>query len=199
MMYKTYIILCRNKEIKFVISYILNDLLLKYLFMSKSFFLPLTIFFIITLKSYSQDMDGENLKEIITRVSDTTMTKGNTIQFLYKQTLLISIYDQKANRMRIISPIVEREQIEEEHLLNAMVANFHSALDVKYALSDEVIWSVFTHPLKELSEHQLEDAIKQVFLANKTFGSTYSSTSLVFPGNTKKEEKPVEKKLIERF
>ena len=71
-----------------------------------------------------------------------------------------------------------------------MVANFHSVLDVKYALSDEIIWSVFTHPLKELSEHQVEDAIKQVYAAALTFGGSYSSTDMVFPGNTKKVEKP---------
>ena len=50
--------------------------------------------------------------------------------------------------------------IGEEELLNAMVANFHSALDVKYALSDEIIWSVFIHPLRELSEYQVRDAIE---------------------------------------
>ncbi len=62
--------------------------------------------------------------------------------------------------MRIISPVVEMADIGEEELLNAMVANFHSALDVKYALSDEIIWSVFIHPLRELSEYQVRDAIE---------------------------------------
>ena len=74
-----------------------------------------------------------------------------------------------------------------------MVANFHSALDVKYALSDEIIWSVYVHPLKELSEEQVADAVKQVYTAAKTFGSSYSSTNLVFPGNTRKKEKELPK------
>ncbi|MEM7382181.1 MAG: hypothetical protein AAF361_13425, partial [Bacteroidota bacterium] len=101
-------------------------------------------------------------------------------------------------RMRIISPIVEREQLEEDQLLNALVANFHSALDVKYALSDEIIWSVFAHPLKELSEHQVLDAIEQVYLAALTFGTSYSSTNLVFPGNSGKKEKPRPKKILNK-
>jgi hypothetical protein len=100
--------------------------------------------------------------------------------------------------MRIIAPIVETKDVEEEQLLNMLVANFHSALDVKYALSDEVIWSVFIHPLKELSDHQVLDAIDQVFSAATTFGTSYSSTDLVFPGNTKKKETPKQKKLIKR-
>ena len=41
---------------------------------------------------------------------------------------------------------------------------------------------------KELSEHQIKDAIAQVYNANMTFGTTFSSTALTFPGNTKKEK-----------
>ena len=102
--------------------------------------------------------------------------------------MLVCIYDEGANRMRIISPIVERGKLGEEELLNALVANFHSVLDVKYALSDEIIWSVYAHPLKELSEAQIMDAIQQVYAAAITFGKSYSSTNLVFPGNTEKKE-----------
>jgi hypothetical protein len=43
--------------------------------------------------------------------------------------------------------IVETKDLEEEQLLNALIANFHSALDVKYVLSDQIMWSVFIHPL----------------------------------------------------
>ncbi len=144
-------------------------------------------------------MTSDKLSELIAKVADTTQANGNSIQFSYKETLLICVYDENANRMRIISPIVKREELEEEQILNALVANFHSALDVKYALSDEIIWSVFVHPLKELYEHQVYDAIKQVHSASITFGSTYSSTNLVFPGNTKKKEVPKLKELIEEF
>ena len=120
---------------------------------------------------------------------------------MYNQRPLYCIYDENANRMRIISPIIETINLEEEQLLNALVANFHSALDVKYALSDEIMWSVFIHPLKELNDHQVLDAIDQVHAASTTFGSTYSSTNLVFPGNTKKKERSKLKRLekIERI
>ena len=143
----------------------------------------------------SQEMNPQKLSELIAQVSDTVATNGNTIQFMYKERPLICVYDENANRMRIISPIVETKNIEEEQLLNMLVANFHSALDVKYALSDEVIWSVFIHPLKELADHQVLDAIDQVHSASVTFGTSYSSTNLVFPGNTKKKEKPKLKRI----
>lgn len=152
----------------------------------------------IPVNGTAQNMNPEKLKAVITQVSDTLQQQGNSIQFLYKEHMLVCVYDESANRMRIISPIVKREEIGEEELLNALVANFHSALDVKYALSDEIIWSCFIHPLAELSEHQLKDAIDQVYAASATFGSTYSSTALVFPGNTQKNDEDTGPKIISK-
>ena len=159
-------------------------------------FILLIIAIAFSLNANAQAMNAERLKELITEVSDTLENVGNAFQFVYKEKMLICIHDENANRMRIISPIIERNKLEEEQLLNALVANFHSALDVKYALSDEIIWSVYTHPLKELTDYQLLDAIEQVYSAAITFGSTYSSSPLVFPGNTNKVEKP--KKILEK-
>ena len=143
--------------------------------------LILLLIFLMSYTTHAQSMDGNRLKELITEMSDTLQNVGNAFQFMYKEKLLVCIFDEDANRMRIISPIIERKKIEEEQLLNALVANFHSALDVKYALSDEIIWSVFTHPLRELNDYQVQDAIRQVYTAAITFGSTYSSTNMVFP------------------
>ncbi|WP_394973206.1 hypothetical protein [uncultured Croceitalea sp.] len=157
------------------------------------FFLSLFFTFFTFNFSLGQEMNADKLLEILRQESDTLKTNGNSYQFLVDNIMLICIFDENANRMRIVSPVIEREKIGEEELLNALVANFHSALDVKYALSDEIIWSVFIHPLKELSEEQVVDAIKQVYTAAKTFGGSYSSTNLVFPGNTKKKEKELPK------
>lgn len=116
--------------------------------MRKSFLL-LILFLIAAINLVSaQNMNAKKLIKLIEQNSDTVSIQGNSIQFLYKQRPLICVYDENANRMRIISPIVETKDLEEEQLLNALVANFHSALDVKYALSDEIMWSVFIHPLK---------------------------------------------------
>lgn len=166
--------------------------------MQKIILLSILTLFFSTQFLVAQEMNPTKLEQLITKVADTVEAEGNSIRFVYKEAFLICVYDENANRMRIISPIVEREKVDEEQLLNALVANFHSALDVKYALSDEVIWSVFIHPLKELSDHQALDAIDQVYAASVTFGTTYSSTSLVFPGNKKKKDEIGAKKLIEK-
>ena len=144
-------------------------------------------------------MNPEKLINVIDQEADTLLIEGNSVRFLVNDAMLVCIYDENANRMRIISPIVEREKLGEEELLNALVANFHSVLDVKYALSDEIIWSVYAHPLKELNEAQVVDAIQQVYAAALTFGGSYSSTDLVFPGNTKKKEKPKDSKILKKI
>ncbi len=163
--------------------------------MTRKFVLSFWLILLAGGNIFSQQMTSERLIEIIEQEADTIVVNNNQVRFLLNDAILICIYDENANRMRIISPIVELEKLEEDEVLNALVANFHSALDVKYALSDEMIWSVYTHPLKELSEHQVIDAIQQVYAAALTFGKTYSSTNLIFPGNTKKKEKPKTKTL----
>ena len=147
------------------------------------------VFFLLPFALSAQNMTAERLKELITQEADSVQNQNNMVQFKFNDALLLCIYDENANRMRIISPIVERSALEEKDLLNILVANFHSALDVRYALSDEIIWSVYHHPLKQLSDEQVVDAIQQVYAAALTFGNTFSSTGMVFPGNTKRVEK----------
>jgi len=96
--------------------------------------------------------------------------------------------------MRIISPITESINLDEDKKTLMLLANFHTALDVKYAISDNILWSVFIHPLKELTTSQVKNAISQVYSANVTFGSTYTSTDLVFPGKEKGEKKTDKKR-----
>lgn len=140
--------------------------------------------------SFAQDMTPMKLKAAVAEVADTLQNVDNAFRFRYRDIVLICVFDEDANRMRIMAPIVERADIGEEELLNAMVANYHTALDVRYALSDEIIWSVYLHPLRSLRKTQVQDAIAQVYKAAATFGTTYSSTDLVFPGNGRKKEKP---------
>jgi len=102
-------------------------------------------------------------------------------------TLFICLTDETHNRMRIISPIIEMEEVTDAAILRCMKANFHSALDANYAISDDVLWSTFIHPLKELTEEQLISALSQVYSCAKTFGTTYSSGALSFPNPNEKE------------
>ena len=147
--------------------------------------------------AFSQNMNNDILETLFTKVSDTIEGNKGRWQFTIDQVTFVCLTDTNHNRMRIISPIIEASKLTEELKDNALLANFHTALDVKYAISDNILWSVFIHPLKELTEEQVANAIEQVYFANVTFGSSYSSTSLVFPG--KQEETPVEQKKDDDF
>ncbi|NMH89365.1 hypothetical protein HHX25_17775 [Flavivirga sp. Y03] len=149
-------------------------------------------------------MTNEKLQDIYTSVSDSIQGNPGAWQFFIKEIPMVSITDTNHNRMRIISPIADSKSLSDELIKAALVANFHTALDVKYAVSDGILWSVFIHPLKELSEHQVKDAVSQVYHAHVNFGTSFASTALAFPGTIggdkkegvdKKEEQPKYKKL----
>jgi len=112
---------------------------------------------------------------------------------MIEDVLFVCITDTANNRMRIISPITDMVNLNEDEKTLLLLANFHTALDVKYAISDDVLWSVFIHPLRELTSSQVKDAVSQVYYTNLTFGTSYSSTNLVFPGKEKKEAKQIKK------
>jgi hypothetical protein len=155
--------------------------------------------FLFCNSTHAQKMNNDKMGKLIAEVGDSIQGNPGAWQFKFKQRFLLVITDEKNNRMRIISPIVEAEKLTEEYLKNCLIANYHTALDVKYAISDDLLWSVFIHPLKELSEEQFKDAIQQVYYAAITFGYTYSSTDLIFGGGEseeKKEEEPEKKKDI---
>ena len=155
----------------------------------------LTSAFILILHlGFSQNMTNDKMGKILESVADSIQGNNGQWQFKIKETFFMCITDAKHNRMRIISPITEAKRLTEDLKSAALVANFHTALDVKYAIADDVLWSVFIHPLKELTEAQVKDAVKQVYAANITFGTTFSSTDLVFPGSQSKEKEIKKKK-----
>lgn len=156
------------------------------------------IFTTFTITIAGQNMTNQRLNEIYTSVSDSIQGRSGAWQFQIKDVVFISLTDSINNRMRIISPVIEEKQLDTDLLKASLIANFHTALDVKYAISDGVLWASFIHPLKELSDEQIRDAISQVYYANVNFGTTFASTSLVFPGGSKEKEKEKPKNKLEK-
>ena len=149
------------------------------------------IIFIILIgyTAQSQKMTNSDLEKIIYVVADSLRGDTGNWQFMIKERILICITDENNNRMRIMSPIIEQKKLAYTDMLKLMEANFHSALDVRYAISDDILWSVFIHPLKELNKDEVLSAINQVYEAAVTYGTTYNSTGLTFPNKRKEEEK----------
>ncbi|WP_299677838.1 hypothetical protein [uncultured Dokdonia sp.] len=138
-------------------------------------------------------MTNEKLEKILTEEVDSIGGFTGRWQMKLKDLPLIVLTDETNDRMRIIAPIIEASRLDEELLLDCMTANFHSALDVKYAISDGILWSVYIHPLSPLNDGQVRDAVKQVFSAAATFGTSFSSTPLLFGGNQSEQNVPAKK------
>lgn len=154
--------------------------------------LPALIFLLLTLGASSvaaQNMDNEKLEKILYVVGDTLTGSPGLWHFSVGEVVMMCITDEVHNRMRIISPISETADLTADEMQAAMEANFHSALDARYAVSEGMMWAAYIHPLKELHKEQVVDAISQVYNGVLTFGTTYSSTDLAFPKQEKKELK----------
>jgi hypothetical protein len=131
-------------------------------------------------------MSNSKLEKILYRVSEqvdripgSEDTPGRW-KMVYMQRELFVITDEIANRMRVMTPIIEEENLDMEDMKVLLEANFDRALDAKYSLYQGFLWSSFTHPLEELTVEQFKDAIKQVATLADRYGDTYSSTDLVF-------------------
>lgn len=144
--------------------------------------LILLLIFTVTVTN-AQEMNNEKLHSIIYTLSDKVEGTNGSWKFIIDSTLFICLTDELHNRMRIISPIDQVENLSNEQIMRCMEANFHTALDVRYSVSDQVLWSAFIHPLKELTKEQVISGMSQVYSCVKTFGSTYSSGTLNFPTN----------------
>ena len=130
----------------------------------------------------SAQMNNQKLESLLTQQVDSIIGTPGRWQVNFQSLPMMVVTDETNDRMRIIAPIVGVDELDKEVLLDCLAANFHSALDVKYAVSNDVLWCVFIHPLGPLTETELKSAIEQVYYGTATFGTTYSSTPLLFGG-----------------
>ncbi|MEL7027905.1 MAG: hypothetical protein AAGL49_01565 [Pseudomonadota bacterium] len=128
------------------------------------------------------DITVARMVELIEALDETAETAGSTVRFRIADRPLMFVYDETSRRMRIMTAVAPEASLEKPDLLRLMQANFDSALDARYAIAQSVVWSVFIHPLDGLSEAEFVSAISQTATLALTYGSTFSSGSVVFGG-----------------
>lgn len=121
--------------------------------------------------------------------------KENLLQLQVQGVTLVMICDPNADRMRIVAPIGKLAEIGPERLFQSMQANFHTALDARYAMSGDVLHATFIHPLSPLDDRELISGAHQTANLVKTFGTTYSSDALLF-GAPQEEPEPADPNAI---
>ena len=96
--------------------------------------------------------------------------------------------DEEHNRLRLMAPIGELKELDPDFLALLLRANFDRALDAKFSLRGDELWSLFVHPLSTLVSDDLGLFLDQVVTLVKNTGTTYASTDLVFGLDDKDEE-----------
>lgn len=163
--------------------------------MYRTVLLAFPFFLLAAHPAQTQRMDNKRMEKIFEKRSIQVEGEPGAWMAYFNDYILLVITDEQNNRMRVFTPIVEEEAASPAQLSRMLKANFHSALDAKYSIYEGFVVGVFTHPLRELSEEQLIDAMRQVAKLAETYGTTYSSTELLFGGEEEEEEEePVEKR-----
>ncbi len=88
--------------------------------------------------------------------------------------------DDEHDRMRLMSPIGLFEELDADLLHVLLQANYDRALDARYAMRGNELWSVVVHPLATLATDDLPSLFDQVVTLAKNTGSSFASTELVF-------------------
>lgn len=140
------------------------------------------------------------LRDAVKRIDPAAEFNETGATFHVGQNLVILIYDVNADRMRLVSPIVEIGTVDDERLMRLMQADFDSALDARYAVAKGVLWSVFIHPLTSLTPEEFGSGLGQTVNLVRNYGTNYSSGALIFGGGDSAGELAEEqKKLIEEL
>ncbi|MBI5167987.1 MAG: hypothetical protein HZA61_00725 [Candidatus Eisenbacteria bacterium] len=88
--------------------------------------------------------------------------------------------DDEHDRMRLMSPIGIIEELDTDLLHALLMANYDRALDARYAMRGQELWSVVVHPLATLATDDLPSLFDQVVTLAKNTGTSFASTELVF-------------------
>ena len=139
-------------------------------------------------ESDSVAMDNARLDVLIKRIDPAVKGEPGRWFMKYEAVEVYVITDENADRMRIMTPITNSKDLDAEVLYRMMQANFDSALDARYAIANEILWSAFIHPLSSLSDKEFFSGLAQTIVTMTTFGTTYSSGALIFQGGDSKAE-----------
>jgi len=131
-------------------------------------------------------MTETRLQEVIAAYVENGEARGapNVFAFEHRGLPCYCVSDENADRMRILCPIVEADDLDEAIKDAMLEANFHSALDARYATSNGIVYATFIHPLSPLSEGEIRSAVDQVATLADTFGTTWTSGALVYDGRS---------------
>jgi len=148
-----------------------------------------SLFFIQTNSLAQPGMSQQILENTVKKLANKSEGSQGFVKFKYNKLTMYLISDVKHDRMRIITPVSNYEDLTELQIFKVLESNFHKSLDARYAISKGILYSAYIHPLSTLTIKQIQSAVSQVSNLSITFGKQYSSGVLTYG-----KEKPVTKK-----
>ena len=133
-------------------------------------------------------LTAERLNDLLLIIDDSTERDGNSWQLMVSNRSVLVVCDPDSDRMRIMTPVANASMVNEALAIRMLQANFDAVLDARYAIANDLVWSVFIHPFTSTSDSELASAIGQVVVAADTFGSSFTSGALIYGGGDTQKE-----------
>jgi hypothetical protein len=140
----------------------------------------------------SNAMDQTRLEQIFSDQVEAITGPTGAIQTQVDGIPVYCISDPANDRMRLIAPIARVAGLDPRLHEVLLRANFHNSLDARYAISEDVFFATYLHPISSLTAEQIESALSQVVSLVKTFGTSFSSGEFEFPTPGNEEPSPQE-------
>jgi hypothetical protein len=125
-------------------------------------------------------MTRADLEEALRAIDPEASGRPGAIELTYNGVKMACISDTTFGRMRLVAPIGGAAELTPTQVGAILEANYHSALDARYALSQGILYAAFIHPLGPLTPEEILSAVRQVSNLVLTFGSSYSSGELQY-------------------
>ncbi len=147
----------------------------------------------------ANSMDLARLDTLVKRIdAEASQPRPGIWQFRIQDHDVAIFTDAQADRMRIVLPITQSDGLPSDRLLRLLQANYDSALDARYAVAQGMVWSVFIHPLADLTTHEFFSGVGQVVNIAESYGESFSSGMLMFGGgDTAARQRELLDKLLE--
>lgn len=87
----------------------------------------------------------EQLETILRNEASDVQVEPGQITFKYDGRTMLILTSAQHDRMRILAPIKKAAEITPEQRDNMLLANFHTALDGRYAISNGIVFATFLH------------------------------------------------------
>ena len=139
-------------------------------------FLTLIMASAIILNGHSQKMNDHKLIKHLKTECDSISGEDGNYQLFYRGIVVLAVIDKESDRLKLLSPIVYLKDINEDEITKCLEANFDNLQKIKYAVSNDIIWSIYDNSYKKISTTQIDEALLQLYYSTGTFGGKYSSS-----------------------